>query len=279
MGPHPVCDAGDQPEVSPDVPRGTPTLHPRRSPTRATVPRSAGRGSSVRVLPTAGHKRHRAHLPQAPARTRSLLATTGTPCCLPCRWPAGAAAGPTGRSARGTAAPAPRRASASECPRSRRRSGHCLRREDAADTLLRWPCLRRTLGGRPQAPWTWLLRCLRAGRSPRPGLAPTRAGSAVFTALKTREPPSRTKRAVAVVAPGPCCSPDGKQRAEAPRHRASGSFCGHSVPAGGRDVPEARHPGFAHPVFMPGHRRKRGGARPASAATDRFSSPGSSCPG
>ena len=135
---------------SPWMCREGPAVHPRRSPTRATVPRSAGRGSSVRVLPTAGHKRHRAHLPQAPARTRSPLATTGTPCRLPCRWPAGAAAGPTGRSARGTAAPAPRRASASECPRSRRRSGHCLRRDDA-DTLLQCPRLRCTLGG-GQAP-------------------------------------------------------------------------------------------------------------------------------
>ena len=69
----------------------------------------------------------------------------------------------------------------------------------------------------------------------------------VFTALKTREPPSRTKRAVAVVAPGPCSSPDGKQQAEAPRHRTSGSFRGHSLPAGGRDVPEARHQGFRSP--------------------------------
>ena len=72
----------------------------------------------------------RAHLPRAPAPTRSPPATTGTPCCPPCKWPAGPAAGPTGSSARRTAAPAPRAASASGCPRSRRRWGRCLRKED-----------------------------------------------------------------------------------------------------------------------------------------------------
>lgn len=71
-----------------------------------------------------------AHLPRAPAPTRSPPATTRTPCCLPCRWPGGAAVGPTGRHAQGTAARAPRTVSASVCPRSRRRSGRCLRTED-----------------------------------------------------------------------------------------------------------------------------------------------------
>lgn len=79
-------------------------------------------------LPCPQCEGRRAHLPRAPAPTRSLPVTTGTPCCFPCRWPAGAAVGPTGRHARGTAARAPRTVSASERPRSRRRLGRCLRR-------------------------------------------------------------------------------------------------------------------------------------------------------
>lgn len=139
-----VGEARVSPECSPD-PRVCRQVRVAQQEPEATSTRRAflptERGAAARsgvcsgcregvqsCLPCPQCEGRRAHLPRAPAPTRSLPVTTGTPCCFPCRWPAGAAVGPTGRRARGTAARAPRTVSASERPRSRRRSGRCLRR-------------------------------------------------------------------------------------------------------------------------------------------------------
>lgn len=195
--------------------------------------------------------RHSAHLPRAPAPTRSPPATTGTPCRPPCRWPAGAAAGPTGRSAPGTAAPAPRTVSASVRPRSRRRSGHCLRGGDVGSTPVPHGA------GQARDPWALLLQHLDRARPPHPAKAhgPRACVTPVSPALRNCKHPSDQNRPtpwwyldpvlsqMKRPAAGGTLRHSGQPAAALPdKACASRSFRGHKVPAPDGSTQHAEKP-------------------------------------